>query len=133
MPYKPDDIPETLGILGAAFMVGFIAQYLRQRTDVTMSNANILWISLAAGFSSAVTIGLLYQYTDISTAFLFAIAGIAGWAGVTILGKLARALDLILTTNLEKRFKIKLVETEQDEKKEDTDDRSTTGIDSQLE
>ena len=132
MPYRPGDIPETMSILGAAFFVGLVAQYLRQKTDITMSNANILWLSVAAGFSSAVTIGLLYHYTELSTAFLFAIAGIAGWAGVTILGKFAKALDLFITSNLEKRLHIKMDEDGKEDK-EDSDDRSTTGINSQLE
>jgi hypothetical protein len=126
MPYTPNELPTTVGTLGAAFIVGVLAQYLRQRTDVTMSNFNIMWLSIAAGFSSAVVIGLLYEYTAISPAFLFAISGIAGWAGVALMGKLAKAMDLFITDFIEKRLKINMADKEKEVK---TDDRTTTSTD----
>lgn len=95
MPYKPNDITETVSVLGIAFVVGVIAQYLRQKTD-TNPTTNVIWQSIASGFSAMVTVGLLYEYTPISGAFLVAISGLAGWAGFTMMSTLSKALDQFL-------------------------------------
>lgn len=106
MPYKPNDIPETATILGVAFIVGALSQYIKQRVDVAKDNANILWISLAAGLSSMVFIGILFEYTGVSPAFLMAISGIAGWAGIAILTTLAAALDGFVLKSAKDKFNI---------------------------
>ncbi len=64
MPYKPNDIPETATLLGVAFVVGAVAQYIKQKINAHDSNKNIGWISLGAGLSAMIIIGLLYEYTN---------------------------------------------------------------------
>lgn len=104
MPYEPHDIPETVSILGIAFVVGVIAQFLRQKTDIEQKQNNIMWMSLASGFSAMVTIGLFYEYTSISVPFLVGISGLAGWAGVAILSKLSNALITWVTAKMNRHL-----------------------------
>ena len=135
MPYKTEDIPETVSILGIAFVVGVVAQYLRQKTDETVSNANLVWLSLASGFSAMVAIGLLYEYTDISGAFLIAVSGLAGWAGISILSTLSTSFDQLLIKSTEKKLGIQLDKQPQTPIPEEVkqNDLSITTMDSQTE
>lgn len=106
MPYKPHDIPETASVLGVAFIVGFVAQFLKQKVDINISNSNIFWLSLAAGFSAMVLIGLVYEYTDFSAAFLIAISGIAGWTGVSLINTFSKLLDKAVINKAEQHLNL---------------------------
>lgn len=106
MPYKSNDIPETTAVLGVAFIVGTAAQYIKQKISAHESNKNIGWISLGAGLSAMIIIGLLYEYTNVSPAFLMAISGIAGWAGVTVLATLAGLLDGFIIKTAKDKFNV---------------------------
>ncbi len=106
MPYKPDDISETATVLGVAFVVGAIAQYTKQKVNAHESNKNTGWISLGAGLSAMIIIGLLYEYTNVSAAFLMAISGIAGWAGITVLATLAGLLDGFIIKTAKDKFNV---------------------------
>lgn len=139
MPYEPHDIPETVSLLGIAFVVGVIAQFLRQKTDTEHPDSNIMWTSLASGFSAMITIGLLYEYTSVSVPFLVGISGLAGWAGVAILSKLSNELINWITAMMEKHFnvtpKIPPLITVLQPKDEgvNTDDSTTTRVGDQSE
>ena len=114
MPYEPQDIPETASILGVAFVVGVIAQYLKQKTATDPDGPSTVWIALASGFSAMVTIGLLYEYTSITGAFLVAIAGIAGWTGISLLTTLSKIFEQLLSKTAEKKFDVKLDSTKKE-------------------
>lgn len=126
MPYKPNDIPETATILGVAFIVGALAQYIKQRVDVAKDNTNIMWISLAAGLSSMVIIGLLYEYSNVSPAFLIAISGIAGWAGIVVLTTLAATLDAVVIKSAKDKFNVEVPKPPNEPGKEVVNERIDT-------
>ena len=123
MPYKPNDIPETATVLGVAFIVGAVAQYIKQKINAHEPNNNIGWISLGAGLSAMIIIGLLYEYTNVSAAFLMAISGIAGWAGITVLGTLAGVLDGFITKTAKDKLNV------DPPRKEVEDGKTTTTVD----
>lgn len=127
MPYKSSDIPETVSVLAIAFVVGAIAQFIKQKVDVTQTNKNIVWFALASGLSSMIIIGLLYEYTGISPAFLIAISGIAGWAGVAILGTLASLLDDGVQKFAKKQLDIEITKGKEGTNEISGTDKDSTG------
>lgn len=130
MAYTSTELLETLQILGVAFIVGVIAQYLRQKTDTTLENANIWWLSIAAGFSAMVSVGVLHEYTSLSPSFLVAMSGIAGWAGISVLSTLSKTFDQLLVRKLDLPKDTTASTTEEGVKQ---DDSTTTRMGSQSE
>lgn len=106
MGFTLHDIPVTVSTLFTAFVVGAIAQFLRQKTDPTISNGNIWWLSVASGFSSMIVIGLLNEYTKISGSFLVSLSGVAGWAGIKLLHTLSTASDIAVNKFAEKKLDV---------------------------
>lgn len=108
MEYTPQDVKETVITLGTSFIVGVIAQFLKQKADPAVENTNIWWLSLAAGFSAMVAVGLLYEYTNISSSLLISISGIAGWTGISILATFSGTFDQMLVRTAQKKFDVEL-------------------------
>lgn len=106
--YTPESLKETAVILITSFIIGVIAQFLKQKSDPAIEDTNIGWLSMAAGFSAMVAVGLLYEYTDVSSSLLVSFSGIAGWTGVSILATFSNTFDQLLVRTAQKKFDIEI-------------------------
>lgn len=95
---------DTATIMGIAFVVGFIGQYIKLKIDPEKANTNIFWLSVAAGFSAAVTLGFVSEYTDLSPTFLVATAGVVGWGGVTVITSLLEVVNTSIVTTMTNKY-----------------------------
>lgn len=131
--YSPAVIIETGTVLITAFIMGVIAQYLKQKVDANQTDRHIGWISLAAGFSAMIIVGFLYEYTEISPSFLIAISGLAGWSGIPILSILSVTFEKLLSEAAEKKLGVDISSTTDVKKDGEQQDEWTNSIGSQSE
>lgn len=87
-----------------AFVVGFVAQFLKIKVDPATPEKNIFWLSVAAGFTSAIVIGLVNEKIKLSPAFLASISGVIGWGGVAVMQLLSKGSQDFIQAYLEKKY-----------------------------
>jgi hypothetical protein len=102
--YGLSDYSPALIVMGTAMIVGFVGQFIKIKIDPEQSNKNVFWSSLAAGFSSAITLGFVSEYTKLSPTFLIALSGVVGWGGVSIITSLVTIVQTWVESSLKAKY-----------------------------